>query len=315
MINRDIHKLIKTLQYRLTNDPVKRGLYLLNKERPRAFRTGNQIQCKELNLTLDPDKFLLILPVYERMIELRERTGAEFRLENDVLVAHMSGLNLEVTIAEDVYILWEIYCNGSYNYQSSAAKPCVVIDIGMNVGFASLFYSLNKSVSKIYSFEPFLPTYKQALRNIERNKSLSGKIVTHQFGLGRNEENLVVNYAPHQRGRVGIYGTSLIRGEVHSTTEENIEIRKASTVLRDIIQAHGDESAVEYLAKIDTEGSEYGILQDLHEQGILRKLNVVVMEWHEQGPSALLEWLTDSGFNCFHIDNTVKTGMIYAIRR
>src|SRR5690606_10345393 len=129
------------------------------------------------------------------------------RLENDVLVAHMSGLNLEVTIAEDVYILWEIYCNGSYNYQSSAAKPCVVIDIGMNVGFASLFYSLNKSVSKIYSFEPFLPTYKQALRNIERNKSLSGKIVTHQFGLGRNEENLVVNYAPHQRGRVGIYGT------------------------------------------------------------------------------------------------------------
>jgi FkbM family methyltransferase len=312
MNKNDLYKLVKVLQYRSTKDPVKRELYLINKERQRIHKAGKLVYCKEIDLTLDPVRFSFIFPMYDRMVELRNSAGATFRLENEVIVSQISGLNLEITVTEDIYILWEIFCTGTYNFESRPDKSWVVVDIGMNVGFASLFYCLNKAVTKVYGFEPFLPTYRQALRNIGLNRTLSDKIVPHQFGLGSDDDSMVVDYSANQRGRVGIFGTSLIRGEVHSRTQEKIEIRKASAVLKDIIGWSGD---AEYLAKIDTEGSEYGILQDLFEESLLGKFSIVIIEWHEQGPGALLKWLTQSGFDCFDINNTSTTGMIYAIRR
>lgn len=42
----------------------------------------------------------------------------------------------------------------------------IVIDIGANIGLASLFFAARKNVIKVIGYEPLRSTYQKALHNI-----------------------------------------------------------------------------------------------------------------------------------------------------
>ncbi len=49
-------------------------------------------------------------------------------------------------------IFTDIFNNDNYNMNIGADS--IIVDIGMNVGIATLFFALKQNVKKIYSYEP-----------------------------------------------------------------------------------------------------------------------------------------------------------------
>ena len=56
---------------------------------------------------------------------------------------------------------------------------------GMNIGITTLFYASKENVDKVFSFEPFMPTFSGAKQNVNLNKSTLDKIEVNNFGLAK----------------------------------------------------------------------------------------------------------------------------------
>lgn len=92
------------------------------------------------------------------------------------------------------YLIKEIFEEGAYNFHIPTKKDIIVFDIGMNIGIASLFFAGRANVKKVYSFEPFAPTYEKAVRNFQMNSDeIKNKICPYQIALGNHEEKNIVS--------------------------------------------------------------------------------------------------------------------------
>ncbi len=92
----------------------------------------------------------------------------------------INGIQELVQTSEELFILNEIHARQIYGVVFGS--PSVIVDVGFNVGFASLFFARHPLVSTLYGFEPLVPTFKQGLKNISFN-SFSGKIQVYNYGL------------------------------------------------------------------------------------------------------------------------------------
>ena len=237
--------------------------------------------------------------------------GAKVLNIDDKLVLTMNGVNMHVQNMEDFQIVDEIHVLSTYNFRTP--ERCCVIDIGMNVGFSSLYFAHRELVEQVHSFEPFAAPYRRALQNISLNPDIAGKIRPHNFGLAGKAETKTVGYNENTTIGTSIHGN----GGEDSTT---IVIKQASEVLRDIFEtakAHGQAIVI----KMDCEGSEFGIFDDLAASGLLADVHIFMIEWHkwwsaEKTDETLIQHLQDFGFAVF---NTTQlhdpfAGMIYAAK-
>ena len=154
----------------------------------------------------------------------------------------ISSYSYYITSAEELFILKEIWVDDCYNFDSNRA--CVVIDIGMNVGIASLHFASKNNVSKVYSYEPVTPTFKQGIVNFDLNKALKTKIEAYNFGLGIKNETLQLTFNPNYKGSVGkTKATSIIQDGKNNQTV-TAEIRDIEPIFLSIISDHADESLI-----------------------------------------------------------------------
>ena len=110
-------------------------------------------------------------------------------------------------------ITYEVFENHVYKYGGILGDQ-IVIDVGMNVGIASLYFAQNESVKEVYSFEPFHQTFIRAMENINLNcDEIREKIHPFEFGLSNSdkmvpaiwdEDNLGGNRAMETEGKKGI---------------------------------------------------------------------------------------------------------------
>jgi FkbM family methyltransferase len=188
----------------------------------------------------------------------------------------------------------------------------VMIDIGMNVAFATLCAANSDKFSKVYSFEPLKPTFDIALRNIALNPKLSEKIQPANIGLSDRNENLEVKYSLDEIMSISSEGTfdSCI---ATNTKSETIQLRKASEVIGPIVESHAGEKL---FLKVDCEGAEFKIFKDLEAAGLLKAVDVVVVEWHNGDPDEIIRSLVAAGFFCFLQKSNAQwnIGMIKAVR-
>ena len=68
--------------------------------------------------------------------------------------------------------------------------------------------------------------------------------------------------------------------------------------------------------KIDCEGAEKQILPELENSGLIKRVDVIIMEWHFEEPSWIVDLLIRNGFVVFRL-NTIanELGMIRAYRK
>lgn len=253
----------------------------------------------------------------ESAVLLKRLAGVNFHDSEQGTTATAPGFTVHVNSGEEFYILREILCDGAYNF-GTAAENVVVWDIGMNAGFASLYFAARPSVRAVVSFEPFRPTFDAAVRNVGLNPELRTKIKMHNFGIAANAYSTTAEYNSTWKGHSSVRGISSSEREQlnipdRALTVERIELHPADEVLRSILADYPNHTVV---AKIDCEGSEYEILRRLYEKRLLQKINIIMLEWHQHGPAELEGILHESGFSTYSLASAASdVGMIYAINQ
>jgi len=227
------------------------------------------------------------------------------------------GLNLgHIFDGDGVAIVEEIFKNGEYRFDLGA--PCIVIDIGMNIGLASLYFASRNDVKQVYGYEPFKPTYDQALFNFRINPDCAGKIHPYNFGLGDKEDQLTLDYYAKAPGRMSTVKaiSEIPHSAKYPTVRQTVQIRRASQAVGPILEQHKGERIV---LKCDTEGAEKEIFLDLDAAGMLRRMDVIMAEYHFSRDTDLVELLKRNGFVFFQQRTvTLQTGdfgIIRAVRK
>lgn len=237
--------------------------------------------------------------------------GGSFKKDADVYVLDFRDILLAVHGREDLLVVNEILIHNSYDFLLK--KPCCVIDIGMNVGVASLFFASLPHVREVHSFEPFPVPFGRALRNLGLNPQLANKISPRNVGLGKTTANHTVLYDSASTLGVSIRGQG--RGE--SIT---IAIEAASQALRDVFR-RAQDNGLEIVMKVDCEGSEFAIFDDLSASGLIDIPKVYLVEWHkwwstDLRDTDLIRPLSHRGYVVLNQTNLMSPigGLIYAAR-
>ena len=289
-----LHKLLFKLGYKVSNISQKEQDL---KNLVRSFAVSN-------------DRHPLLIASAPYLFEIKKQFP-ELTLEShkEGVLARFNGLQLYLESSEEFFIVKEVFIEKDYNLLSNASL--VVFDIGMNIGISSLFFGLQDNVKKIYSFEPVVTTYNQALYNLELNTTISDKIEAFNFGLGGVTRTEKVLYNSQAKGNCGIRRELSLVVDQKDASEIDINIKNVQDVLPDLFAQHPKEKKV---LKIDCEGAEYEILQKLNDSNLLVDIDILLIEWHDKGAALLEELLVANNFSVISRHLTSITGMIYAFK-
>lgn len=299
-------------QYRFRFDPARRESWIRHYSFPDEIEVQDHaVNFKLAGLTVPSERAFIFNGHYPLLRNLIQLSGAVFRAsENGSFYCSIAGLEYYVETAEDIYILHEIFVEGDYNLVFPQGDT-VVIDIGMNVGFTSLYFASRKDVSAVYGFEPFEKTHAQACRNIALNPSFSAKIRPNSYGLSDRQFTTEFDYDYNEKGRMGVLGVERLNRSV-AYEKATVRFEEALGEVEKICNSHSRSNVV---VKLDCEGSEYSILPNIARNGIHPAVKAVVIEWHEHGHRPLSDLLKEKGFSMHIIrPDSMHVGMIYAFR-
>ncbi len=267
---------------------------------------------RELDLYLAPAHHNLLRELW--LAVALKGAGVTFRNCGADIIADTGAFSVVVDTPEELFLLYEIIADGVYNVASDRPGS-IVLDIGMNVGFASLYFAAQPWVEAVWSYEPVPETYARALRNLERNQSLAAKITPHNFGLSDASGKVTFDYCSQWAAAVGVSGLNPEFRRTHGLAESDIS--RVSVDVRDVCSVIKDVRAryprAQVIAKIDCEGAEYALIAALRCAGLLRQVDAFLIEWHQRGPRELEETLTGAGFFALSLTpRATATGMLYA---
>lgn len=278
------------------------------------LNNGETIVLKDFGITLNFTQQQYILRGLGLMYNLKAKYNARFNISGEAIFSvELQGLTMQVQTYEELFILNEIYTNGVYNLITN--KPYHVIDVGMNVGLTSLYFAQRAECISVTSFEPFKPTYQQALVNLALNPGVKNKVEAYNFGLGKTDEMLKVTYDTTMKGNMGINGIpQYLSDQVQQVLTEEITIKNTGAVLSPILnKLKTNDSHI--VLKMDCEGSEYDIFESLATNNLLSYFNHVIVEWHVKGPQQIIGYLEQAGFTLFSFEpHSEVAGMIYAFK-
>ncbi len=228
-----------------------------------------------------------------------EKLEGKIRISDNTLV-------IEGDAENTLWTANAVLCLDEYHFDID--EPYVMFDIGLNLGITSLCKAKDKNCVKIYGFEPFTPTFRQAENNMRLNAQLSQKISIYNYGLGDVDKELDINYNPQRPGAM----SSVQNRFPECDLVEKIQIKEAARVLEPLFDAHTQK----IFLKIDCEGAEKEILPNLDQKGLLKRVDVIVMEWHFENPEWMINLLKKNGFIIFRSHEIPdKIGMIRAYRK
>jgi FkbM family methyltransferase len=177
----------------------------------------------------------------------------------------------------------EIFVNRLYEVSLDTDAP-IIVDCGSNIGMAAFYFKRRFPKATVMCFEPH-PVLFETLRK----NALPLKVEVHQVALGRTEGSIELfvndgdnntrslNFSVHDRG---------------ARTSVTVRCARLSQVMPERVD----------LLKLDIEGSEDAVIQELAESGALGRIKNIVCEYHHHiaGPpshlSGMLAILESAGF-------------------
>jgi FkbM family methyltransferase len=242
----------------------------------------------------------------------RELAAAKGMINGDTV--SLNGVSIRVEPPRVIETIHEVLLSDDYRFFEDS-PTYVMIDVGMNVGITALSKASDPRFMKIYAFEPLKPTYALALANIELNPLLKSKIDTFNFGLSDEDEELVIKFTPDHIMSISSESTFDTCFK-QNLSDESIQLKKASAVLEPIMRRHKADSPAKIFLKVDCEGAEFKIMNDLQTKGLLEYVDIAIIEWHRKDPGTILKLLSSNGFFYFLERKNVEwnVGLIKAVR-
>ena len=224
--------------------------------------------------------------------------------ENRILLKTKEGIVLSSN--NRFYTLKEVIGFNGYSIpQLYQFEDFVVFDVGMNRAYASLWFANFENCSGVYGFEIDDYTYEKAIDNIALNRNLSTKIKTYNFGFSDKDEDVTLYYLDGCDGlNTMISDFTDIQYELKNNKDKLktkvVQVKKASSVLLDIIEKNNIKSNI--VLKIDTEGAEYKIINDLIENGVLDFVDIIMGEGHLFSDESIVNELLNLNFKLIKLD-------------
>jgi FkbM family methyltransferase len=182
------------------------------------------------------------------------------------------------------YLYREIFARQYYHFVASTNSP-TILDCGANVGMASIYFKWLYPNSKIKAFEPDPATFGLLQRNLNRNRL---DVETYNCALW--DEN----------GELDFYVDTSHPGSLLMSTDASrlhVEaIKVKSRKLSDFINGPID------FMKLDVEGAEHRVFNDLIQTGRLKNIRQMAIEYHHSSGqnqpclAQFLHGLESSGF-------------------
>ncbi len=240
---------------------------------------------------------------------------------DEKLLLTLGETKIKVSSEDEYNNICEVLINGNYEYYINNDKRDVVVDIGLNVGGATLFFLQQKKVEKVYGYEPFKETFDLAKENLKDFLNKSEKLEIYQCGISNITEFRTINYNKNmscgqstldiinkKNEKKYLDGGYIARED---SIEEKIEVKEAASILFNILKKHPENNIV---LKIDCEGEEYNILENLAENGLLEGVKFIMLEWHYMGKERLFDCLNKANFSYWSSDKMENMGLIYAYK-
>jgi FkbM family methyltransferase len=247
--------------------------------------TGNTVQIAQIDQFGFSMHFLIEI-LSNPIFKVKETTNAYFIVE-------VEGLVFKVASLSNMAVLYEIFIEKIYAIKTPH-NNLVVIDIGMNVGVASLYFAIQPYVNKVYGFEPFPETLKlmnEGVSNVHESRAIP-----------LFESGLLSASTIEQKNEYGKkIGQEII-----------VQLVSINEVFDKVL---AENPNAKILLKLDCEGEEYAIFDMLKETTYLNHVAIAIIEWHEKGASDIEKVLMHHQFKLRQTHHvTENSGMIYAIK-
>jgi len=162
------------------------------------------------------------------------------------------------------FLYKEIFCEANYFFKTSALKP-VIIDCGGNIGMATLYFKKIYPDSRVITFEPNPEAFSLLEKNIRDNNIKN--VECHNVAL-YDEEKQISFFISEESGVL----RSSLKKDRGGKTELLVSSKRLSDYLKTIDKID--------LIKIDVEGAEINIIEDLFRSGTLAKADRYIIEYH-----------------------------------
>jgi FkbM family methyltransferase len=233
-----------------------------------------------------------------------------FGMKDGYLMATVDGISFRIDHDGSLFILDEIFAERLYDLR--VHEDLVAVDVGMNVGVASLFFASLPNVKAVYGYEPLPETLRQAKTNFSLNTQLGSKITPVLSGISNYRGKISV---PATVSGSAVFSTDASFIDAHGMNSDKkveVDIIHIQEVFDEVNEKY---PGLRILLKLDCEGEEYKIMDYLSDKGLLQKVSVVALEWHVKGYESLCNILTQHGFSVFNLGRKEidpPVGMIYA---
>ena len=159
----------------------------------------------------------------------------------------------------------DIFAGVTYPNVSFVSGVETILDIGANVGAASVYFAMAYPGAQVYAFEPGSTPLSLLQQNVEPLRNVR----VFPFGLYSGEKTLSLYHGKNDSVESSVCPTPRTSGE-----GEQIRLVGAS----DFLSERGIESVD--ILKVDTEGCEVPILQSLRR--FLPEVKVLYVEYHSE---------------------------------
>jgi FkbM family methyltransferase len=228
-----------------------------------------------------------LLLVAQRLLHLRRELGLTKNKE-PVFTVHSRVLDFEVaayTPSNLMFLHGQIFRDLEYFFRSERSDP-FILDGGSNIGMSILFFKALYPEAKIIGFEPNEPSYELLKRNIASN-GLTG-VEVHQAALGAQDSTIDFFVDPDEPG------------SVYNSTIRERQPKKKTVVRQARLSTFVDRNVD--LLKLDIEGAEGAVLEDLVSSGAISRIDQMIIEYdhhidqNRDALGAFLSVLEENGF-------------------
>lgn len=163
------------------------------------------------------------------------------------------------------YLINEIFLDNDYYFYCDNKRP-YIIDCGSNIGISILYFKHLYPDCEIIGFEANPYTYEVLQKNMLQNKLKNIKIENLALSDSKSELKFYIDESN--------YGS--LTGSINSNRggkkELIVNADKLSNYIRNIDTID--------LVKMDVEGAEFNIINDLFNENLISKVNQYIIEYH-----------------------------------
>ncbi len=198
-------------------------------------------------------------------------------------------IGLEITFPDYGWFshLWrEIFIQENYYFESENDQPRIV-DVGSNIGVSVCYFKILYPNSEILCFEPDPQAFQWLAENVKRN-NLRGVYLYNAAAGTRDGKVKFYQDSKLEASGINTTNSEMVGGQMSGI---EVESKKISSFLNKEIS----------LLKIDAEGAEYDIFQDINSS--LSKVRRIFLEVHQSSGSGnnkvsfILDILENNGFH------------------